>query len=138
MLPNDSMREKDLSVLLRSLAPVLGREIYTFATVSDDELPKIDQPVATFREREGISIICLLATAQGLALKHEGEFRMISLGVESSLAAVGLTARVATALAARNLPCNVVAAFYHDHLLVPAERAEEALAILCELQDEQL
>ena len=37
----------------------------------------------------------------------------MALAVHSSLAAVGLTAAVATALAARGIACNVVAGYSH-------------------------
>jgi hypothetical protein len=46
---------------------------------------------------------------------------------------VGLTATVATALAEAGIACNVVAGFHHDHLFVPWERREDALAILSDL-----
>jgi hypothetical protein len=54
----------------------------------------------------------------------------ITLGVHSSLAAIGLTARVAAALAERGIAANMVAAFHHDHVFVPWERRDEALAVL--------
>ena len=59
--------------------------------------------------------------------------RMITLRVHSSLSAVGLTAAVSTALSAAGVPCNVVAAFFHDHLFVPSGRAGEAIKILQDL-----
>jgi hypothetical protein len=43
---------------------------------------------------------------------------------------VGLTAAVAGALADLGIPCNMVAAYHHDHAFVPeadADRAMEAL-----------
>jgi hypothetical protein len=43
---------------------------------------------------------------------------------------VGLTAAVSGALAEAEIACNVVAGFHHDHLFVPWERRDEALAIL--------
>jgi len=46
---------------------------------------------------------------------------------------VGLTAAVAGALAEAGIACNVVAGFHHDHLFVPWERREDALAILSDL-----
>ena len=54
-------------------------------------------------------------------------FRRITLGVRSSLEAVGLTAAVAAALTDAGISANVVAAFHHDHVFVPADRAEAAL-----------
>jgi uncharacterized protein len=53
----------------------------------------------------------------------------------SSLQAVGLTAAVSGKLAAKGIPANVVAGFYHDHLFVPSDRAQEALAALRELSE---
>jgi hypothetical protein len=50
--------------------------------------------------------------------------------VHSSLEAVGLTAAVAGALTAAGISANVVAAFHHDHVFVPADRAEAAMAQL--------
>jgi hypothetical protein len=47
--------------------------------------------------------------------------------VHSSLEAVGLTAAVAAVLAAAGISANLVAAFHHDHVFVPADRAGEAL-----------
>jgi hypothetical protein len=126
--------EKDLALLLGSLAPVLADEVYTFATVPENEELKLTRPLGVFREAEGVSVICTRTEAQALGLKHEGAFRKISFSIHSSLDAVGLTARVATALAEHGIACNVVAAFHHDHLFVPAERATEALKILCELK----
>ena len=54
----------------------------------------------------------------------------ITLGVQSSLAAVGLTARVATVLAERGIAANVIAGCHHDHVFVPWDRRDEALQAL--------
>ena len=58
----------------------------------------------------------------------------ITLRVHSDLAAVGLTAAFARALADAGIACNVVAGVHHDHLFVPADRAGDALAALRALQ----
>ena len=57
----------------------------------------------------------------------------ITLNVHSALEAVGLTAAVSRALTEAGISCNVVAAYYHDHLFVPAEQGERALKILQDL-----
>ena len=57
-------------------------------------------------------------------------FARITLTVHSALEGVGLTAAVAGALAQAGIACNVVAGYHHDHLFVPWDRREEALAIL--------
>jgi uncharacterized protein len=60
--------------------------------------------------------------------------RRIVLEVFSALDGVGLTAAVAGALAAQGIPCNMIAAFHHDHVFVPAVMADRAIAVLQELQ----
>ena len=54
------------------------------------------------------------------------------LSVNSSLDAVGLTAAVATKLSFYGISANVVAAYYHDHIFVPSEKADKALLALKE------
>nr|NIP18780.1 ACT domain-containing protein [Xanthomonadales bacterium]NIX13566.1 ACT domain-containing protein [Xanthomonadales bacterium] len=44
--------------------------------------------------------------------------------------AVGLTARIAGALADAGISANLVAGVHHDHVFIPADRAGEALALL--------
>ena len=62
----------------------------------------------------------------------EGTFpcRMITLDIHSSLEAVGFLAAILPRLAAAGIGVNPVSAFHHDHLFVPSDRAEDALAIL--------
>jgi hypothetical protein len=57
------------------------------------------------------------------------------LTAHSSLEAVGLTAAVSTKLAANNISANVITAYYHDHIFVPCEKAEQALLALKELSE---
>jgi uncharacterized protein len=71
--------------------------------------------------------------ADELGLSYDFAAAWITLRVHSALDAVGLTAAVSRALAHAGLSCNVLAGLHHDHLLVPAGRADEALAVLREL-----
>lgn len=57
-------------------------------------------------------------------------FARVTLSVHSALAAVGLTAAVADVLAARAIPANVVAGYYHDHIFVPYKQRFDALDAL--------
>ena len=41
-----------------------------------------------------------------------------------------------SALAEAGIPCNVLAGFHHDHLLVPVNGADDALVALTALRDE--
>lgn len=124
----------DLNTLLASMSPELQPGVYVYATVPFTyDLGNII-PLATFREREGLTII----VEEGEALKTgiDPLFRAawITLTVHSDLQAVGLTAAFATALGRANVSCNVVAAAYHDHIFVPVESADTAMVALQQLQ----
>jgi GNAT superfamily N-acetyltransferase len=69
-----------------------------------------------------------------LGLAAEYRCAWITLRVASSLAAVGMLARVTAALARRGISVNPVAGFHHDHLFVPHDRAADAMAALDELR----
>jgi hypothetical protein len=57
----------------------------------------------------------------------------ITLTVHSSLEAVGLTAAFSRALSDHGISCNVIAAYYHDHIFVPFKDAATAMEVLREL-----
>ena len=58
-----------------------------------------------------------------------------TISVHSSLEAVGLTAALTRVLTNRGISANVIAAFFHDHILVPYSKTAEALDTLIELRD---
>jgi hypothetical protein len=89
---------------------------------------------ATIREDEGLTVVLPQQEADAAGLAYELPLGWITLYVESSFAAVGLTARVSTALAAVGISCNVLAGFSHDHLLVPLDRVDEAMETLLTLR----
>jgi hypothetical protein len=86
--------------------------------------------VAVIREDESTTLILPLARAAALGFDTGLPMRRITLTVASALDGVGLTAAVAAALAAEAIPCNVIAGFHHDHVLVPSARVDDALAAL--------
>ena len=87
-------------------------------------------PVRVFREREGDTLILPEYEASAAGLPCAFRSRMITLNIHSSLEAVGFLAAITARLARAGMGVNPVSAFYHDHLLVPADRADEALALL--------
>lgn len=111
----------DLAGMLAGMAPLLDAQAWTFVLV-EGEAPA--GAFALIREDEGTTAI---------VPDDNGGFARITLMVHSALDGVGLSAAVATALAAAGIACNIVAGFHHDHLFVPWERREDALAILTEL-----
>lgn len=123
--------ETDLRVLLRDLAPRLSDEVYVLVALPPGApVPPALKPVGRFSEAEGETLI----VGRDAAIYHGlgGAFpsRMITLTVRSDPAAVGLLAAVTRALADAGIAVNAFSAYHHDHLLVPAERAHEAMALL--------
>lgn len=122
----------DLDELIASMRPELSEPEYVFCRVEADRRAQVlaAKPLSTFWESEGLSVVIERNEAQRLRLDYDSVHRCITLQVHSSLSAVGLTAAVAEALAKANLSANVVAAYTHDHVFVPTDRASEALEIL--------
>jgi hypothetical protein len=118
--------ETDLDTMLRGLQPTLHPDEFVFAQAA---APAGD-PICTFREPEGYTLILPRTEAERLGIPFTYPCRMITLSVHSSLEAVGLLARVAAILAGRGISVNVVSAYYHDHLFVPVQRAGETLEAL--------
>lgn len=121
----------DLRELLASLSPGLSAGEYAFCRVAGalGDHAALD-PVVSVRESEGLTLVLPVAVAVRESLSYTGVYRRITLAVHSSLQAVGLTATVASALAAHEIPANVVAGYHHDHIFVPGDQAEQALEIL--------
>jgi uncharacterized protein len=125
--------ERDLKALLASVEPLLRPGTFVFAVVPDEALLEAVVPEATVRENEGLTVVLRRERADALGLAYDYVAAWITLRVHSALDAVGLTAAVSTALADAGLSCNVIAGYHHDHLLVPADRAPEAITVLSDL-----
>jgi hypothetical protein len=126
--------ETDLEALLRELKPMLAEEEHGFATIPvGSSWPQGLVPVATFAEVEGASVIALASILQGIGLDHEAGWAKITIGANSALNAVGLTAKIASALADKGISANIVAAYHHDHVFVPWSKRDQAMKILEEL-----
>ena len=125
--------ETNLSVLLRSMRPVLNEGDYVFCSVNDASKIDLHDAIAMFKEKEGLTVIIKKELAYNLHLHYAFIGAWITLTVHSSLDAVGLTAAFSTALSAQGISCNVVAAYYHDHIFVATKDADKAMKILADL-----
>jgi len=124
---------KELETLLQSMSPELQDGEFVFCTVKSSLSEVVSlQPIATFMEQEGLTVIVEKRLAEQANLEFDGVFKLITLTVHSSLDAVGLTAAVATKLAEHGVSANVVAAFFHDHIFVQINKAEQAMLALAE------
>ena len=129
--------ETNLEKLLQEMKPELNEGEYVFCTMDSFERAAALNPLCVFQEQEAVTVIISKHQAEAAALPYSIICAWITLTVHSSLEAVGLTAAVSKALTDANISCNVVAAYYHDHIFVPVRDAKRALDVLFELTKQE-
>ena len=120
----------DLSELLRGLQPKVRPGNFVMVSTNSETSAGA---LASVEEEEGTSLVLEQHKADAFRMEYSSVFAWITLTVNSSLDAVGLTAAVAHTLGSAGIPCNVIAGYHHDHLLVPSDRADDAMAALSRL-----
>ncbi len=127
--------ETDLREILKTLRPKHNIGDFVFCVV--DDLTKVNPKdiIMFFKENEGNTIIIKKELADSLNFQYSFVSNWITLSVHSSLTAVGLTALFSKALTEKGISCNVVAAFYHDHIFVDKKDIEEAMDTLTRLSE---
>ena len=127
--------ERDLDALLNNIKPELQPGIFVFCTIpANQPVPAALNPLLTFREQEGTTLVIPREEAEAAGLNHAFASRLITLTVHSALDAVGFLAAITACLAAAGISVNAVSAFHHDHLFVPYDRADEAMALLQDMR----
>lgn len=128
--------ERDLAMLLRHIKPELQAGTFVFCTIATDEsFPAALNPLLTFREPEGATLVIPREEAEAAGLAYGFASRLITLTVHSALDAVGFLAAITAQLAEAGISVNAVSAFHHDHLFVPIDRADEAMMLLQQLSE---
>jgi len=122
--------ETDLKKLLQGMKPGRNEGEFVFCVAESLQRANILSPLCTFQEQEAVTVILTREQAEEASLPYSNTFGWITLTVHSSLEAVGLTAAVSKALTEANISCNVVAAYYHDHIFVPITDADRAMNAL--------
>ncbi|MFV0259956.1 MAG: ACT domain-containing protein [Acidimicrobiales bacterium] len=98
------------------------------------ELTDADGIHAVVAEREGMAVVVTVEAARRRGWPVEFEAAWLTIEVHTGLEAVGVTAAVSNALAEWEIPCNVLAGYYHDHLLVPVQLVDQAIACIEQLR----
>lgn len=126
---------RDTKAMLAGMTPRLTEDEFIFCTTQDAAL--IARGAASafgwLKEDEGTTLILPCEIARQLGFDDAMPMRHIVLDIFSALDGVGLTAGAASALANDGIPCNMIAAYHHDHIFVPAAMAERALAVLTQV-----
>lgn len=106
----------------------------TFAFVCGDHPGLADAASAMIVESEGTTWVVPAAAARAGGVDVDFEAAWLTLKVHSALEAVGLTAAFSRALGDAGIPCNVLAGYHHDHLLVPVDRVDDAIRAIRSLR----
>jgi len=106
---------------------------FVFCSVVDLASIPLNNIILMFKEDEGYTIILEKELADNLGLHYSYVASRNTLTVHSSLDAVGFTAAFSKVLSDNNISCNVVAAFYHDHLFVNKKDIDKAMTVLNKL-----
>lgn len=122
--------ETDLDVMLASLAVERRPGVFAYIAVEVPTPGLIAAAHAMVKEGRLTTIVLPVGAAERSGQATDVQFAWLTLTVLSSLDAVGLTAEVSARLAALGIPCNVLAGYHHDHLLVPVDRVDDAIGVL--------
>ena len=115
------------------MRPKLNEGEYVFCALLPSQAIEPADIIGSFKENEGLTVILEKTTADRLGLSYSYIAAWITLTVHSSLEAVGLTAAFSVALAKEGISCNVIAAYYHDHIFVAKDDSLKAMKVLEEL-----
>jgi len=119
--------------MFKSLQPSLDAIPYVFTLLKESDVEVLQHAFAQIREKEGTTLILPKLVAEEYHLPFTFIAARITLEVFSELTDVGLTAEVSRVLAEAGISCNVVAGYFHDHLFVPYDQREQAIACLHDL-----
>jgi uncharacterized protein len=122
--------ETDLDKMLATLDVKRRPGVFTFVAVEVPTPGLLAAAHAMVSEGHLTTLVLPVETARRAGLEVVTEMAWLSLAVHSSLEAVGLTAVFSARLAQRNIACNVLAGYHHDHILVPVDRAQDAIDAL--------
>jgi uncharacterized protein len=122
--------ETDLDKMLASLDVKRRPGIFTYVAVEVPTPGLLAAAHAMVTEGKLTTIVLPVEAARRAGFEVVIEMAWLSLTVQSSLEAVGLTAAFSARLADRDISCNVLAGYHHDHILVPVDRALDAIEAL--------
>lgn len=119
--------ETDLDVILATLAVERRPGVFTYLSVTSLSADLLADAHAVVTEGATTTLVLPVESAERHGHQVDVRLAWLTLTVQSSLEAVGLTAFVSGRLAAEGIACNVLAGHLHDHLLVPVGRVDDAV-----------
>ena len=120
----------DLQAMLAEMRVSIREHTYCLVSLASPSPELLNSAAAMIVEDEAVTLVITTDEAEANGLPYDFAGAWLTLEVHSSLHAIGLTAAVAQMLTDEGIPCNVLAGFYHDHLLVPAGKGHQVKALL--------
>ena len=124
--------EMNLAAMLESISVRVRPDHYVVVTLPHKvEIPRLgDGVAAVISEDEGVTVIATVVKAGLEEWPHDFTASWLTIDVHSALQAVGLTATFSRQLGRAGIPCNVIAGFFHDHILVPVDKTDAAVEVI--------
>ena len=124
--------EMNLAAMLESISVSVRPDHYVVVTLPHDAaIPSLgDGVAAVIAEDEGPTVIATVVRAGLEEWPHDFTASWLTIDVHSALQAVGLTATFSRQLGRAGIPCNVIAGFFHDHILVPVDKTDAAVEVI--------
>jgi hypothetical protein len=122
--------ETDLDTMLATLDVQRRPGVFAYIAVEVPTPGLVAAAHALVKEGRLTTIVLPVDAAERAGQSTAVQFAWLTLTVQSSLDAVGLTAAISARLTEVGIPCNVLAGFHHDHLLVPVDRVDDAITAI--------
>ncbi len=124
--------ETDLAKMLQTISVTVRPDDYVVVALDPTaDVPQLgDGVAAVIEEAEGPTVIATMTRAAYEGWPHDFVAAWLTIDVHSALEAVGLTAAFSRQLGRAGIPCNVIAGFHHDHILVPHDKSDAAVEVI--------
>lgn len=120
----------DLSSYLGDIRYTVSEESYVFVTRPEWDIPNSIRPLMSFLEVEGYTFILKKSDALEYEILYTFSCKLLSFETTTPLELVGFIANIATALSAVGVSTNIVAGYFHDHILIAEDMVDNAIRVL--------
>jgi hypothetical protein len=128
----DSTREQ---VFLKSLRITCDNVPYSFASVKQIPTHDYEDILGIFKEDEGITVIASIEYFETNNIPYTDTYAKLSVVAGTSPELVRLTPMLAEILDEQNIPANIIASYFHDHIFVPYNERRRAVDVLQALME---
>lgn len=124
--------QTDLSEILASITVSVRPDDYVIVALPSTTPPPPlgDGVAALITEAEGTTVVSTFSRAAHEEWPYDFVASWLTIDIHSALESIGLTATFSRQLGRAGIPCNVLAGFFHDHILVPHDKRDAAVEVI--------